>query len=86
MFTTAGATRVTALTTVREYASSKAESSSAAVVASASPAGFVPAPGPPSFKRKSIRAAFSFESDAIVMNSISSNQTSSQLHVTSAYT
>jgi hypothetical protein len=67
MFTTAGATRATALTTVREYASSKVESSWPAAVASTSLLVGDEAPESASFKRKSVGTAFCFGRDAIVM-------------------
>src|SRR5947208_2458927 len=87
MLTTAGATRATALTTLREYASSKAESSRAIVAASAySFAGFAPAPESVSFKRKSIDRAFSLRRDVIAMEEISDDQTRSQLHTSGVYT
>src|SRR6266567_137248 len=72
MLTTAEATRATALTTVREYSSSRAESSrlpKAFRASASSPAGCASPPEFASFKRNFIDAVFSFERDAIVMTS-----------------
>src|SRR6267143_3282315 len=67
IFTTAGDTRAAALTTVREYPSSKTESSWPAAAVSMP---LLVADGTPesiSFRRKSIGTAFSFVRDAIVI-------------------
>src|SRR6266480_2380557 len=85
MFTTAGETRATALTTVREYASSKRESSWPATAVSKFLLACDRAESV-SFKRKSIGAAFSFVRDAIVIYKFRTGQTISQLQMVSGYT
>src|SRR5882724_12467155 len=85
MFTTAGATRATALTTVREYASSKTESSWPGAASTSVIVGDG-ASDSASFKRKSIGTAFSLVRDAIVIIQISDGQTSSQLHMVPDHT
>src|SRR5581483_998461 len=86
MFTTAGETRATALTTVFEYASSNKESSDSGAAAESSLLAGGEEPGAVSLRRKSIETCSGFVTEFIVMLKISGFRTSSQLHMPSRHT